>query len=378
MLVNSFTTIARGAVKREWALCVLLATAAVRPAAAQAWHPELGLRGGLVRLKPAGTGHSDQVDLLDLPGGDYLGQIQSQSALYLVVPLGGRLALEPSLSFQQNTPALIVGTMALLGLRADVALGRGFFAAVGGTLRYRDAASPAMQPGIQGALGWAVQVMGPVSFRVEAQATAFRRTALTFPYDAYAFLVGMDTRLDDRPPPPSAHRRPRPLWEPMVGVQGGYYRLHIVGTGDIAVLSLPGNGAGSLAGVFAPGPAPFFFVLPLAGPVALEVGADAHRSQSSGPNTVFTGQIAPRLDWALGAHWYLAAGGRLHLLKGTGTALVAPPGGVVAAGYRVEVTADVIARAELSYSVDRQRVDFGVLPTNSLGLSLGLMVAPMR
>jgi hypothetical protein len=51
---------------------------------------------------------------------------------------------------------------------------------------------------------------------------------------------------------------------------------------------------------------------------------------------------------------------------------------MVAAGYRVDVATDVIARAELSYSVDRQRPDFGVSPTNSLGLSLGLMVAPMR
>jgi hypothetical protein len=361
------------------ALLTLIATVAAWPAAAQAWHPEIGLRGGLVRLKPTGTGRSDQVDLLDLPGGDYLGQVQSQSALYLVIPLGGRLALEPSLSFQQNTPALIVGTMALMGLRADVALGRGFFAAVGGALRYRDASTAAFQPGVQGAVGWGAQLMGPVSLRVEAQVTAFRRTSLTFPYDAYALLVGMSTRLDDRPPPPSARRKRRPIWEPMVGVQGGYYRLHVIGAGeDIAVLSLPGNGSGSLTGVFAPGPAPFFFVVPLGGPLALEVGADAHRSQSSGPVTVFTGQIAPRVDWALGEHWYVAAGGRFHLLKGTGTALVAPPGVAVATGYRVEVTADVIARAELSYNVDRERSDFGVSPTNSLSFTVGLMVAPVR
>ena len=345
---------------------------------AQDWHLEVGLRGGFVRLKPAGTGRADQVDLLDLPGGDYLGQVQAQTGLFVTIPLAGPLALEPSLSLQQNTPTLIVGTMFLGGLRANVALPYGFFAGVGGLVRYRDATQSATQPGIQAALGWRLQVLGPVSVRAEAQFNAYRRTSQTFPYDAYALAVGVSTRLDDPPPRPSPRRRPRPDWEPMVGLAGGYSRLHLVGGGDLAVFSIPGSGTGSLAGIFAPGTSPFFFVVPIAGPLALEVGTDAHRAQSSGPNTVFSGQVSPRLDWAFGPHWYVAAGGRTHVLAGTGKPVVAVPGAAVGAGYRLDVTPDVMARAELSYSVDRGRRDFGVTPVNALGLSIGLMVAPLR
>lgn len=359
-------------------LTALAAVGVSASAPAQAWHTEIGLRGGFVRLKRAGTGHADQIDLVDLPGGDYLGQVQAQSALFAVIPLSGPLALEPSLSLQQNTPTLIVGTMMLAGLRADVALPGGWYGGVGGVLRYRDAVQPAAQPGLQGAVGWRVQVLGPVSLRAEIQFTAFKKTAQTFPYDTYAFEIGMSTRLDDPPSKPAAHPRPRPDWEPMVGLAGGYTRLHLIGGGDLAVFSLPGTGTGSLSGIFAPGTAPFFFILPVAGPVAVEVGADAHRAQAPGPSTVFSGQISPRLDVALSRHWYVAAGPRAHFLSGTGTALVAVAGAGLGAGYRWDVTPDVSARTELSYTLDRGRKDFGVTPANSLGLSIGLMVAPLR
>lgn len=360
------------------ALAAAAAFGCAASAAAQTWHTEVGLRGGLVRVKPTGTGRSDQIDLVDLPGGDFLGQVQAQSALFVVIPVSAAFALEPSISLQQNTPTLVVGTMMLLGLRADVALPGGLYGAAGGLLRYRDATQVAAQPGFQAALGWRLQVLGPVSVRAEAQFNGFKKTAQTFPFDTYAFEVGMSVRLDDPPAKPSPHPRPRPDWEPMVGLSGGYSRLHLIGGGDLSVLSFPGTGTGSLSGIFAPGTAPFFFILPVAGPIAVEVGADAHRAQSPGPNTVFSGQISPRLDVALARHWYLAAGLRAHFLSGSGKPLVAVPGAGVGVGYRWDVTPDVSARTELSYNLDHGRSDFGVGPANSLGLSIGLMVAPLR
>jgi len=364
------------------AIAALGLSAVPGPATGQFWHTEVGFRGGFARLQKAGAGGPGRIDLIDLPGGDYLGQVQSQSALFLVVPVSGPLAIEPSLSFQQNTPTLIVGTMFLAGLRADVALPSGFYAAVGGALRYRDATQSAMQPGVQVAAGWRVQVLGPVSARVEAQANAFKKTAQTFAYDAYAIEIGVSTRLDTPRPPLlldlRSRPRPRGIWEPMIGFSGGYSRLHLIGGGDLSVLSFPGTGTGSLSGIFAPGTAPFFFVVPALGRLALEVGLDAHRAQSPGPNTVFSGQVSPRLDLALSSHWYVAAGVRSHLLSGSGKPLVAVGGIGVGAGYRWDVTPDVAARTELSYSMDRGRKDFGVTPANSLGLSIGLMVAPLR
>ena len=137
--------------QRPLIVAALAASAALgfaTPAAAQVWHTEVGLRGGFVRVKPTGTGKADQIDLVDLPGGDYLGQVQTQSALFVVIPVSGPLALEPSLSLQQNTPTLVVGTMMLAGLRADIALPGGFYGGLGGLLRYRDATQSATQPGI--------------------------------------------------------------------------------------------------------------------------------------------------------------------------------------------------------------------------------------
>jgi len=354
------------------------ALSGLAPAAAQDWHLEVGLRGGFVRLKPAGTGQADQVDLVDLPGGDFLGQVQGQTGLFVTIPVAGPVALEPSLSLQQNTPKLIVGTMFLAGLRADLALPGGFFAGIGGLVRYRDAPQSATQPALQVALGWRVQVLGPVSLRAEAQVNTYKRTSQTFPYDAYAVAVGVSTRLDGPAPRPAAHRRPRPAWEPMVGVAGGYARLHFVGGSDLAVFALPGGGTGSLAGIFAPGITPFFFVVPAAGPLAVEVGTDLHRAQSAGPSTVTSGQLSPRLDLSLSPHWYVAAGARAHLLAGTGKPVVVVPGAALAAGWRTDVTPGVLMRAELSYTSDHGRIDFGIAPANALGFSIGLMVAPLR
>lgn len=359
-------------------LLAALAVGGARELPAQDWHPEVGIRGGVVRLKRAGSGQHDQIDLVDLPGGDYLGQVQAQSALFAVVPVAGPLAIEPSLSLQQNTPTLIVGTMLLAGLRADVALPYGAYAGLGALVRYRDATQSATQPGIQAALGWRVEVRGPVSARVEAQFNGFKKTSQTFPYDAYALEVGVSTRLDRPAPRPVPHPSPRPDWEPMIGMAGGYSRLHLIGGGDLAVFSFPGTGSGSLAGIFAPGTPAFFFLVPVTGPLALEVGADLHRAQTTGPNTVFSGQLSPRLDLALGPHWYLAALLRAHFLSGTGKPLVAVAGTGMAAGYRIDVLPDVALRTELSYALDRGRADFGVTPVNTLGLTMGLMVAPLR
>lgn len=360
---------------RPLLLIALLASAAA-PVPGQSWHTELGIRGGWVRLKHAGTGRPDQIDLIDLPGGDYLGQVQAQSALFMTLPLSGLVALEPSLSLQQNTPSLIVGTTMLAGLRADVALPAGWFLGAGGLLRYRDGTGVAMQPGVQVAVGWRTEVLGPISVRAEAQFNGFKKTSQTFAYDAYAFELGLSTRLDT---PTPAHPRSHPDWEPMIGIAGGYARAHLVGGGDLAVFSAPSLGTGSLAGVFAGGPAPFFFLVPIRGPLAFEVGLDAHRAQSSpGPTTVFSGQVAPRLDLALGPHWYLALGGRAHFLAGSGEPVVAVPGVGLAAGYRLDVTPDVALRTELSYALDHGRTDFGIVPANTLGLTIGLMVAPQR
>ena len=43
------------------------------PVAAQSlWHPAIGIQGGYARIKPAGTGRSDAIDLIEFPTPGYV------------------------------------------------------------------------------------------------------------------------------------------------------------------------------------------------------------------------------------------------------------------------------------------------------------------
>src|SRR6266571_8893031 len=74
-------------------LILFVATAAHSSVAGQDWTPQLGIQGGILRQKPAGTGQADQVDRWELPSSGTI-----QSGFYLIAPLSGRIGLESSLA----------------------------------------------------------------------------------------------------------------------------------------------------------------------------------------------------------------------------------------------------------------------------------------
>jgi hypothetical protein len=84
-------------------MLALIAGVVTTSAAAQSWSTEFGIQGGYTRIKPAGTGARDHIDLFSVPG-DLFGVFPTNASLFAILPWKNKLAIEPSLSVFQGTP----------------------------------------------------------------------------------------------------------------------------------------------------------------------------------------------------------------------------------------------------------------------------------
>lgn len=162
-------------------------------AQAQAWQTELGFQGGFVRLKPAGTGRNDHTDLFTAPGFNLGPALPTPSALFMIVPLSPKVALEPSLSVdvlsQTNT-----ATVLQAGVRIDYAIASGLYGA-GGALLGR-LSNAGYEAGLQVAGGYRFHLTGPVHARVEANVQTWKgKHGAINPSDTYGVLFGISARL---------------------------------------------------------------------------------------------------------------------------------------------------------------------------------------
>src|SRR5437016_9612661 len=119
---------------RRLVLAFFLATVADSSSAGQTWTPQLGVQGGILRQKPAGTGQADQVDRWELPSSGTI-----QSSFYLIAPLSGRIGLESSLAVShtkfKEANGLVPGSSSgdlRLTFRANIALIWSIYVAAGG------------------------------------------------------------------------------------------------------------------------------------------------------------------------------------------------------------------------------------------------------
>lgn len=162
-------------------------------AQAQAWQTELGLQGGFVRLKPAGTGRSDQNDAFLAPGFNLGPAFPAPNALFMVVPLSPKVALEPSLGaafFSLGGSASVVQA----GLRIDYAIASGLYGA-GGALLGR-VSGAGYEAGLQVAGGYRFHLTGPVHARIEANIQTWKgKSGVINPLDTYGLLFGISARL---------------------------------------------------------------------------------------------------------------------------------------------------------------------------------------
>lgn len=334
-------------------LFALGAFAASPLASQRSWAPEVGVRGGFVRFKLTGTAAADHSDLVDVPGFG-----SGYGSLFAVIPIGARVAVEPSIAFTQvelGDPTFIFlsNTNVDLGLRANYALTTHVFAAVGGALIFSESSGQHdMQLGVQAAVGYRTSISDRLATRIEAQIISHARGGndLFQPANVYAVLVGFSARARSAPRPPASGPG---FWTPALGVAGGYSRAHLSGFGtaiDFTLFSAPG----SVAAAGIPAPPSMFAIIPLTNRLALEPGFDVHRTQSSG-TTSFTGLFSARLDYAVGAHWYAAAGPAMQVVKSTGSSAFGIAGLGLAWGTRFAVAGDLGGRVELGYAMFKER-----------------------
>jgi hypothetical protein len=346
----------------------VLGTCGTITVSAQAWTTQIGFEGGFARVKAAGAGSGVYRDHVDLPGSG-----SAFPALFLVIPVASRVALEPSLSamhdrITERSGLLPTSTTAevRLSLRADVAIASGFYVAGGGGIRYLGMDSKhSMQTGILGAIGYRRSIGSNLGARIEARWLSLRRADSVLPSNQYSLLLGISRSVTGIA---SGNGAGGP-WRLRLGIAGGYVRTHLYGSVSGLYVDFH-DGALDFPGSGATAPAKLFVIAPLRGRFALETGFGMQRTQEQGV-TLSDGHLAPRLDVAIAGGFYAAAGGNIRYLQQTGTAGFALAGANAAVGYRFPLVQELEGRAELGYTVFKQRRNFP-FAENDLGLLFGV------
>ncbi len=342
--------------------------------AAQGWTSQIGLTGGVLWQKPAGTGQSDLISGWRIP---YSGS--TVPGLFIVTPLEDRVALEFGLAASHDKlteaaglfPPTSSSDVRLTG-RANLLVGGGAYVGLGGFVRRRQIdSSHAVQTGLVTALGYQRPIGANLNMRIEGQWITQRKTDSVPPSNVYAFVFGISRNLNSRG---SAHAATHSFtpWRLQVGVGGGYAQNHVYGTVqglyvDVqeTMLYVPGSGGTA--------PPALFVDLPLRGRLALDVGFALDRTRQF-DTTVVDGQLAPRLAVALYRGWYAGVGGNLRYLEQTGTKGFAFAGAHVATGYRLPLANAIETRLEVNYSAFKERANFP-LAQNTLAVLLGVALA---
>ena len=363
---------------------LMLAALATTSIAAQSWHTALGIQGGFSRLKQAGTGRNDAIDIYGIPTTSVLGVLPLTGGVFVVLPVNDKIALEPSFTFDQ-TNGLGAGapaTFASLGLRADYAFTRQLYAALGlyGFYSTSPFGGPheLLQPGLEAAVGYRLHLASSLEGRVEAQAITVKKTTNNGPFNTYSLLFGVSSPISG-----GAARagrgatRPAGAWSTSLGIAGGYYQVHLNGGGDATLLSFPGGGASHTVGILVAPSTPNLFVLfPVGDRLALEIGADGQDIRANGV-TIFSFSVAPRVDLAFGPRWYGALGPSLHLVRAAPGSTIGIGGLAAAWGLRFHLGGAVNGRVEANYGITakRNQAPLGIVhvPTGAFGLTFGAM-----
>ncbi len=356
-------------------LIFFLATVTHSSAAGQAWVPQLGIQGGILRQKPAGTGVADQVDRWELPSSGTI-----QSSFYLIAPVSNRIGLESSLEashtkFREASGLLPSSSSSdtRLTVRVDIMLKSSIYVAAGGLLRRREVdGGKSIQTGLLGAVGVQPRISPTMSARIEVQWLAQRRTDSILPSNVYAVLFGVSQHLVSavgRPNRGNASFRP---WRLQVGAAGGYVRMHLYGSisgvyvdANQTFVNLPGSQGTT--------PAPMFFDVPLRGRLAFEAGFGMQHTQQNG-ETLFDCHVAPRLSVAIYDGLYAAAGGDVRYVGQTGQKGFALAGANVATGYRFPIVGPVEGRIDVSFTAFKERTNFPIAQ-NAAAALLGVAMA---
>ncbi|HEX4633873.1 MAG TPA: hypothetical protein VH163_08580 [Gemmatimonadales bacterium] len=377
---------------RKLHLLALGALLLAAPLSAQSWDTEFGIQGGFTRLKATGSPFGgSRIDVYSIPSATILDIYPTAPAVFAVFPVGDKMALEPGLSFIQESGTPIGGaypTVAAASLRLDYAITPSFYGALGAYTRYAGGSPGSsvhyshFQFGLEAAAGYRLHLNPRLNGRVEIQAVTIGKTNTNIPYNLYSALFGLSTPLSE-PRPTGAARRGTARaetsggWLPEIGVSAGYSSVHITQGPDLTVLSFPGSGSSSVTGVIGAPSAPSLFgIFPLNDRLALEAGFDWTTLDVGGQH-ITSFQLAPRADLAFGNRWYGALGPNEHFVRVSGTKTEGVSGVTAAWGYRFHLAGALRGRFEISYGVNAKRrssFGFGGIPSSVLGLNFGMLM----
>jgi hypothetical protein len=354
---------------------IALLTAVSTTAQAQrSWQPEIGIQGGVLKAKPAGTGADDAATFLQLPGGTLFNGLVGTPPLFAIIPWKNKIAVEPQLGLL-NVSTTSAGDATILStvLRLDYAVTPKLYVALGGAHRWLSSnGSHDGQLGLVTAAGYRLSVTNRIHGRVEANVTFRKKDDSSGPLNTYSILAGISANLKGARGGAQPRRNPpRSTWQSAVGIQGGYLNQHTVGGGsDVSGFFLPGHGndlrqSGSSIG----GPPVLFAILPVGRKIALEPGLDIHAVKQTGGDG-FAATVSGRLNYAVSGGWYAAAGASFtNINAGTSGTVV---GGQAAWGYRFPLTGDLGGRVEFLFDVQGKNADLGIPPVNSFGVMFGV------
>lgn len=356
-----------------------LAAGVTTTAQAQAsWQTEIGIQGGAVRFKPAGTSADDKIDFLQLPGGTFFNSITGSPPIFVIIPWKDKIAIEPQFGLLNiSTTSLGDATVLSTVLRLDYAVSPKFYLAGGATHRWLSAnGSHDGQVGVVVAAGYRLRVTGRIQGRIEANATFRKKDDSSPPANSYSLLAGLSSRLTGSRPAargaPSTRR-----WQPAIGLQGGYLNQHTVGGAqDVSGFHAPSPGNDlAQGGTAIGGPPAIFATLPIGDKMAFEPALDIHALKGAGSSgTVMT--ASGRINHAFKGGWYGAAGATLTSVNVNGSSGTVT-GALAAWGYRFHLSGDLGGRVELLFDVRGKNSDIGQPPVNTFGVMFGATM-PLR
>jgi hypothetical protein len=367
-------------VQRLLAVLALMAGLVTTVQAQQQWHSEFGISSGYSRIKPAGTGASDYIDVFGIPSFSLAGVIPGGASLFGIVPVKNKVAIELSASALQGNAILpgLIGdaTFFSLDARVDYALTRNVYGAAGAAFNFlENGGLHETQLGVEAALGYRFGFIVGLRGRIEANAVFLHKTNLVDPRTVYALEFGVSKQIGAHGRSTVPVRATNRAWRSQLGIQGGYTRAHVIGADlDLTALSIPGFG-GVVTLFGSPAAPPILFaILPVGSKFAIEPGLDISRVQTGGMTEVSTNASA-RLNYAVGHGWYGAAGGNLQYFKVTGSSGETVTGANVAWGYRFPLAGGLGGRFEIDYTMMGKNTDLALPPTNTLGLLFGVTMA---
>ena len=169
------------------------------PSLSSHWRLGFGMAGGYVRNHLYGSALGSQVDahetLVNLPGSGST----ALPALFIVIPLRGRLAFETAFGGQRMQQPGSTSIDAQLSTRLDLAIYRGGYVAAGGTIRYveQTGASGFAFAGANAALGYRFPLIRQLDGRAEISFTTFKeRRDFPLAQNTLAVLLGVTMALN--------------------------------------------------------------------------------------------------------------------------------------------------------------------------------------